>query len=50
MNEFQISEGNQLSVHYPFYSRINYKFLDNIKTSNTFIVDVGEMDSHLLKK
>ncbi len=44
MTKFPISEGNHLYVHYPFTSRYNYKFLDNMKTS---IVDVGVMESHL---
>ena len=34
--EFTDDEGNQLSDHYPITSRIDYKLLDNIRTSDTF--------------
>ena len=34
--EFTDSEGNQLSDHYPITSRIDYKLLDNILTTDTF--------------
>ena len=34
--EFTDSEGNQLSDHYPITSRIDYKLLDTILTSDTF--------------
>ena len=40
--EFTDSEGNQLSDHYPITSRIDYKLLDNIKTSDTFGGGGGE--------
>jgi endonuclease/exonuclease/phosphatase family metal-dependent hydrolase len=36
LTEFTDSEGNQLSDHYPITSRIDYKLLDNIQTSDTF--------------
>ena len=34
--EFTDSEGNQLSDHYPITSKIDYKLLDNIRTSDTY--------------
>ena len=40
--EFTDDEGNQLSDHYPITSRIDYKLLDNIKTSDTFGGGGGE--------
>ena len=40
--EFTDSEGNQLSDHYPVTSRIDYKLLDNIKTTDTFGGGGGE--------
>ena len=36
LSEFTDNEGNQLSDHYPITSRIDYKLLDNIQTSDTF--------------
>ena len=36
LTEFTDNEGNQLSDHYPITSRIDYKLLDNIRTSDTF--------------
>ena len=40
--EFTDDEGNQLSDHYPITSRIDYKLLDNILTSDTFGGGGGE--------
>ena len=40
--EFMDDEGHQLSDHYPITSRIDYKLLDNIKTSDTFGGGGGE--------
>ncbi len=42
LTEFTDSEGNQLSDHYPITSRIEYKLLDNILTSDTFGGGGGE--------
>ena len=42
MTEFTDDEGNQLSDHYPITSRIDYKLLDSIKTSDTFGGGGGE--------
>ena len=42
MTEFTDDEGNQLSDHYPITSRIDYKLIDNIKTSDTFGGGGGE--------
>ena len=42
LTEFTDDEGNQLSDHYPITSRIDYKLLDNIKTSDTFGGEGGE--------
>ena len=42
LTEFTDEEGNQLSDHYPITSRIDYKLLDNIKTSDTFGGGGGE--------
>lgn len=36
LTEFTDEDGNQLSDHYPITSKIDYKLLDNIKTSDTF--------------
>ena len=47
--EFTDSEGNQLSDHYPITSRIDYKLLDNIKTSDTFGGGGGDGFSFLEK-
>ena len=47
--EFTDDEGNQLSDHYPITSRIDYKLIDNIKTSDTFGGDGGEGFSFLEK-
>jgi len=42
LTEFTDDEGNQLSDHYPITSRIDYKLLDNILTSDTFGGGGGE--------
>ena len=42
MTEFTDEEGNQLSDHYPITSTIDYKLIDNIKTSDTFGGGGGE--------
>ena len=47
--EFTDYEGNQLSDHYPITSRIDYKLLDNIKTSDTFGGGGGDGFSFLEK-
>ena len=47
--EFTDHEGNQLSDHYPITSRIDYKLLDNIKTSDTFGGGGGDGFSFLEK-
>ena len=49
LTEFTDDEGNQLSDHYPVTSRIDYKLLDNIKTSDTFGGGGGEGFSFLEK-
>ena len=49
LTEFTDDEGNQLSDHYPITSRIDYKLLDNIKTSDTFGGGGGEGFSFLEK-
>lgn len=40
--EFTDSEGNQLSDHYPITSKIDYKLIDTIQTSDTFGGGGGE--------
>ena len=47
--EFTDSEGNQLSDHYPITSKIEYKLLDNLLTSDTFGGGGGEGFSFLDK-